>query len=260
MKESAVCVIKAFMDNIRFEGVNERVAKQAAAFVEELLRDRGAQIQSIHIVGSCLTVDFDEKRSDINSVVVLNAMDFAFVKFLAGIGNKHKKKGVAAPLIMTPEYISSSLDVFPVEFLELRFIHKTVYGPDVFKDLEIDRGCLRLQCEREMKTKLIMLRQGYISALGDRTLIENLITGSVTGCVPVFRAILHLLNAPAPKARLSVVAALRNLTGIESKAFEQALMLKGGRMKPSGVELNVLLEEYYSAVEKTGNAIDELHP
>lgn len=246
------------MDKLTIEGVNEKVRTQIGFFAGELLREKGAVIHSIHIVGSCLTADFDEKRSDINSVVVLGAMDFAFVKFLAGIGNKYKKKGVAAPLVMTPEYIKSSLDVFPVEFLDFHLIHKTVHGPDVFKELEIDTEHLRIQCERDMKTMLIRLRQGYISALGDKTRIEGLITSSITGCIPVFRALIHLLKAPPPVARHDVIELFQKLTGAENRAFEKALLLKKGRMKLSKDEMNVLFEEYYEAVEKAGNVIDKL--
>jgi len=242
------------------EGVNEKVMARAGSFAGELLREKGDVIHSIHLVGSCLTADFDEKRSDVNSVVVLGAMDFAFVRFLAGIGRKYKKKGVAAPLVMTPEYIKSSLDVFPVEFLDFRLIHKTVHGPDVFKGLELDREHLRLQCERDMKTMLIRLRQGYISVLGDKRLIEGLLTGSITGCIPVFRAMIDILKAPPPVIRHDVIELFQKLTGVDGKAFEKALLLKSGRMKPSKDEMNALFEEYYEAVEKTGNVIDKLQP
>ena len=68
---------------------------------------------------------------------------------------------------MTPEYIRTSLDVFPVEFLNFKLIHATVFGEDIFESLEINRMDLRRQCERELKVKLVSLRQGYISSLGD---------------------------------------------------------------------------------------------
>ena len=59
--------------------------------------------------------------------------------------------GISAPLIMTPDYIQKSLDVFPVEFLNFRLIHHTLLGKDILGELEIDRGNMQRQCEREIK-------------------------------------------------------------------------------------------------------------
>jgi hypothetical protein len=125
-------------------------------------------LKEFHIVGSSLTQDFNEKTSDINSIVVLKAMDLKFVEFIAPLGKKYRKKSVAAPLIMTQEYIAGSLDVFPIEFLDLKLIHETVFGEDILKDTEIKTSDLRQQCEQEIKTKLIGLRQGYVSSMGDK--------------------------------------------------------------------------------------------
>jgi hypothetical protein len=62
-------------------------------------------------------------------------MDLKFLKFLAPLGKKFGRKRIAAPLIMTPEYIDTSLDVFPIEFFNIQQLHLTVYGDDIWLDL-----------------------------------------------------------------------------------------------------------------------------
>ena len=94
-------------------------------------------------------------------------MDLDFLDLLAPLGKKYGKKQIAAPLIMTPKYIDESSDVFPMEFLNIKLLHYPVFGNDIFKNLEISASYLRRQCERELKARLIGLRQGYISAAGD---------------------------------------------------------------------------------------------
>ncbi|HAV43580.1 TPA: hypothetical protein DCX15_06170 [bacterium] len=54
-------------------------------------------------------------------------MDLGFLKLIATLGKKYSRNKVAAPLIMTPRYIERSLDVFPIEFLNLKLIHTAVF-------------------------------------------------------------------------------------------------------------------------------------
>ena len=101
------------MPDLILEKLKPAAAKRIKPFLEELLTGYREKIDSIHITGTAVTDDFDEKISDVNSVIVLVKMDLKFLELLAPLGKKYGKQRVAAPLIMTPEYIKSSLDVFP---------------------------------------------------------------------------------------------------------------------------------------------------
>ena len=63
-------------------------------FMDNILEHYRDLIHSIHIVGSALTEDFDQRNSDINSVVVLKNMDLIFIEFLAPLGKKYGKKRI----------------------------------------------------------------------------------------------------------------------------------------------------------------------
>lgn len=246
------------MEKINLAGLPPAVAEKMTPLLDHLIGAHSSNIHSIHIVGSAVISDYNEKLSDINSVVVLRDMDLKFVTFLAPLGKKYGKKRIAAPLVMTPEYIKSSLDAFPIEFLDFKLIHKTVYGPDIFNDLEIDKPHLRLQCERELKTKLIHLRQGYISSLGKKQLLAAVLVRSFTGSMALFRAIVSLLGKTPPVLRTDVIAAYGAAAGIDTAVFGNMLSLKSGRAKPSEQELHMLFERYYRALEATGKIINEL--
>jgi len=246
------------MEKLNLTGLIPSVSKRIAPMVEEIVRERSQDIHSFHLVGSAVMPDYDEKLSDINSVVILHAMDLKFIAFLAPLGKKHGKKRIAAPLVMTPEYIRGSRDAFPIEFLDFKLIHKTVYGEDIFRDIEIAGQPLRLQAEREIKIKLIGLRQGYISSLGKKELLATLLVRSITGSMALFRAIISLLGKEPPVARAEVIKAYESASGIEADIFAKLLLLKSGKMKPSEHELRTLFERYYNALEATGKIIDEL--
>ncbi len=251
-------VILTLMSRFETEGLPLSISSRIAPFLDEVLgSSHFDNIHSLYIVGSALTPDFDEKSSDINSVVVLKEMDFGFIEFLAPLGKTYRKKRVAAPLIMSPSYIESSLDVFPVEFHDFRLIHKAVYGKDLLINLDIEKSHLQLQCEREVKSKLIWLRQGYISSLGDKKLLTERLSQSITGYIPLFRAIIHLLGKEPPVKRRDVVVNLQEITRVETGIFEKMLLLKRRQISLSKEDLTSSFEQYYSATEKIGSIIDE---
>ncbi len=247
------------MNNLNVIGLNPVVAGKITPMLEDLLREHASNIHSFHLVGSAVIPDYNEKLSDINSVVVLHNMDLQFIEFLAPLGKKYGKKKVAAPLVMTPVYIETSLDAFPVEFLDFKLIHKTVYGTDLLQDLRIDKPHLRLQCEREIKTKLIGLRQGYISSLGKKDDIAAALLRSFTGSMALFRAIISLLGKEPPILRAEVITMLGSATGIKTDIFKELLLLKSHLLKPSEQELAFFFERYYTTLESTEKIIDDLH-
>lgn len=247
------------MNTFDFSGLNPVVAEKISPMVEDLIKVHKSNIHSFHIVGSAVIQDYNEKLSDINSLVLLHDMDLQFIAFLAPLGKKYGKKRIAAPLVMTPGYITHSLDSFPVEFLDFKLIHKTVYGKDVLQDIQIVKPNLRLQCEREIKTKLIHVRQGYISSLGKRDQLATVLVRSITGSMALFRAIITLLGKEPPIQRTDVVKTLVHAAKLETDIFELLLSLKADLIRPAERELHVLFERYYHALEATGKIIDDLH-
>ncbi len=234
------------------------IAERIRPFIEDILKGYSDNIHSVHLTGSSVTEDFNVKTSDINSILVLKEMDLKFIEFIAPLGKKYRKKGVAAPLIMIPEYINRSLDVFPIEFLDFKMIHETVFGEDILKDLEIKKTDLRHQCEREIKSKLIGLRQGYISSLGDRQILTERFVSSISGYMPLFRGIIFLLGNEPPLKKYDVISSLSSATGVNTDIFGKILDIKKGKLKPTVNELNTIFEDYYISTEKIGKIIDEL--
>jgi hypothetical protein len=246
------------MGNLMLDNIKPIVSEKIKPFIEEVLLSYSNIVHSIHIVGSSLTEDYHEKTSLINSIFVLKTMDLKFIESLAPFGRKYHKKGVAAPLVMTPDYIRTSLDVFPVEFADCKFIHQTVLGEDILRDIEISMPDLRQQCEREIKSKLIGLRQAYISSVGDRRMLTERFVSSITGFMPLFRGIILLMGKERPLREDHVLSELTASTGVDTAIFRKLLDIRKRRLTLSKYEMNTVFEQYYEATEKIGNIIDEL--
>ncbi len=254
-----MCYNNFAMNNLTLTGLAPSIAEKISPMLREIIDQHARNIHSLHITGSAVMPDYNEKLSDINSVVVLHDMDLEFISFLAPLGRKYGKKRVAAPLVMTPEYISKSIDAFPVEFLDLKLLHKTVYGVDIFKDLAVESAPLRLQCEREVKVKLIGLRQGYLASAGEKDALAAVLRRSITGSIALFRSIIYLFGKEPPILRTEAVKMFCDTAGMKTTVFEKLLSLKAGAIKPSGQELHDLFRQYYSALESLENTLDDLH-
>ena len=198
-------------------------------FSRSIQNDSPVPVLSISVVGSVLTPEFLPDQSDINSIIVLKKIDLPFLDCLVTLGKEYSKQRIAAPLLMTPDYIETSLDVFPIEFLNFRTIHHTVYGSDYFRDLSIERSHLRLQCEREIKSKLLWLHQSYIESLGSQELLLQRFTASITGFIPLFRAILYLAGHEITPSAHATVDALESKINLDRRAcriFRKILQFK----------------------------------
>jgi len=234
------------------------IADRYKPFQEVLLQNHQDKLHSVYIVGSALTQDYDPRISDINSVVVLHKMDLKFLELLAPLGKKFGKKGIAAPLFMTPAYIDKSRDVFPIEFLNIKLLHHTVFGTDIFKDLDINQSDLRYQCERELKVKLIGLRQGYISAAGDQKILTRGLIDTFSSCMPLFKAIIVLSGKETPQNNKEILSVLTDITGIPTDAIKQVYDLKSRKTKPTIEKLNIVFRDYYEVIAQLGEMIDAL--
>ncbi|MEE8553153.1 MAG: hypothetical protein V3S72_07615 [Desulfobacterales bacterium] len=238
--------------------LSSAVEKRFKPFQKEILSSYQDKIHSITITGSALTDDFDPDKSDVNSVFVLTEMDLKFLELMAPLGKKYGKKRIAAPLIMTPEYIMNSLDVFPIEFLNIKLLHKTVFGEDLFHKLEINRSDLRLQCERELKVRLIGLRQGYISSAGDSKTLTDMFINTISGYIPLFRGIILVLGKEPPIRNDDVLTSLEEFSGVNTGVFKAVLKQKKHKTKLTIKQLNTFFEDYYAAIEKLGEITDDV--
>jgi hypothetical protein len=236
--------------------LNHAAAERFKPFQEEILKHHKKILHSITITGSALTDDFDSETSDVNSVFVLHAMDLEFLEFLAPLGKTYGKKRIASPLIMTPEYVLKSLDVFPMEFLNIRLLHDTIFGDDLFQNLVIDRSDLRLQCERELKARLIGLRQGYLSSSGNAKILTDLFVNTIAGYIPLFRGIILLLGKEPPLNNQDVLTVLSEISGVDTHVFKTVLKQKKQKTKMTLNQLTAIFKDYYTAMEKLGDITD----
>ena len=190
---------------------------------ETALDYAGENLLALSATGGWLVSDPLFADEPAASVIVLREVDLAVLDRLAAAGAQFGKHQLRAPLVMTPAYIQSTCDVFPLELLEIQQLHVSVYGEDFFADCAFPRREVRLQCEREFKRILIRLRQGILAAAGREKMLADLETDIGVHLLRTLRGFLWLKDQKEYQAPSSVVDAIEKLADRKLGSVRQAI-------------------------------------
>lgn len=195
----------------------ERVVSEAGA---ELAAAFGAALRTVVVYGSVETVDFLPERSDVNLAAVAEPLTFAHLQKVAQWYARWHPQRVAAPLLLVPADLTRSLDVFPLEMLDIQARHRTLIGDDLFAGLVVTRDNVRLECEREAKGKLVRLRALYLELAGSTIEIRELMIDSRKTFLHVMRGLLYLRGIAWEPREAAVVAAFAQHFAHRMPVFE----------------------------------------
>jgi hypothetical protein len=223
-------------------------------FVEALTAAAEKKLLSVVLYGSAARGDFHEKTSDLNLILVLDDLSPAMLERLSPCIRPWIKKDHPCPRLFTPSLITESADVFPMEMLDLQSCRLVLFGRDPFAGLAVGRAYLRLQCERELRTKLMRLREAYVECHDVPDELKRLLTGSYTTFVAVFRGCLSLLGGSVPLRNAEVVEAFCRRAGLEAGPFQEVDWLKRGEAPKE--PLKDVFSSYYEQLSLAVEKID----
>jgi predicted nucleotidyltransferase len=238
--------------------LNSDAAVIIKPYLEDFLRVHADSIISIFIYGSAASGDYVKGSSDINSAVVFKEIGISELKQSLNIVNKGIRHRINTPLFLTREHIMTSLDTFPIEFLEMKECHVVVYGEDVLSGINIDLSHIRFVCEEQIKGKLIRIRQGYLEIGLRKKGIEALIKESFTSLLPAFRGLLRLKGVAPFKTKKENIKAMGDAFGIDTDILFAILADKRNDGRISGQDLESAFFKYIDQLEKLGNIADQL--
>lgn len=218
----------------------------------------GSGLVSLILYGSGAGADFDPKKSDLNFLAVLTEAGINQLSKTFTLLKKWEKRGVAIPICVTRAYIESSLDTFPLEFLNMKNSYRLTFGEDVLKDLSFDKKDVRLQVERELKGKLLHLRGAYLETKGNLRSVKPVIATSLTTFASIFRGILFLLEKDMPQAKRDVISSAGKEMGLDNELFNKLYDIAKGLEKPSSSELDRIVIRYIEEIKKAAFFIDKL--
>lgn len=218
----------------------------------------GDDLISIILYGSAARGEYIPKKSDINFLVILS--DDGIERFPEALDTvkKWEKRKVSIPLLLTEKYIENSLDSFPIEFLNLSSHYKVIFGKDVFDGIKLDRNDLRLQVERELKGKLLNLRQAYFQAAKDPKSADLLIKESFGTFLSLFPAILNLKAESISSSSLENIKRTALIFKLDPQVFEKLYRIKQGNEKLKKSESLDFLRKYIKQIRSLALQADTL--
>lgn len=244
---------------INIEMLPEEIRRKVHKYLTKLIKLHGNNIVSTFIYGSATGRNYISGKSDVNMVVILKELTFADLKKSLKLVSWGISKRIAAPLMLTVRHIQTSTDVFPVEFLEMKDNNYLLYGQDLLKNLPVEESNIRLQCEQQLKGKLIRIREAYLEIGLRRKGIVSLLKESLNSLFPIFRGLLRVKTAQSsPTDKEEIIDSLVKNFGIDPGVFLAILRDKKDDNKIDSQDAEPFFEKYIQEIQKLAIASDEL--
>ena len=241
-------------------GLPERMARNLLQFCQDLSQLYGDDLESVVLYGSTVTGEFAPGTSDINLLVMLSEIDSDQLKRGLEVMKRAWKQGIAHPLFLSYGELRHSLDVFPIEFLDIQAHHQVLYGSDPFVDLPIALDNLRHQCELELRAKVLRARQSFLEVGLSPKALKSIASRSITSLVPVFRNLLRLKGEEPPVKHLEVIARTAQEFDADAEVLSLALRIKREEEKLPKDEMLAFFQTYLDELQKIAMAVDRMKP
>ena len=228
-------------------------------FVRDCRTLFGDDLLSVFLYGSAAGEDFVPGLSDYNLGVVLRSVRPDHLRRAAVKVPRWGRRRISPPLFLDPSFILQSLDVFPIEFMEMKETHRILYGPDPLAGLQVGFANLRHQCESEIRAKLLGLRQGYLRAASRPKDVVALALGSLKPVLLVLRNFLRLRGESVPQNISGVVDRVEARTSLSLAAVRRLLAARAGVREMKHPEIIPLFEAYLEEVRAIAERIESFN-
>jgi hypothetical protein len=225
-------------------------------FVGRLRKIYGDILVSAILYGSAASGEFTEKHSNINLLVVLKTTDLNTLSKAYNLVSSSRFRSIC-PVFFTEDYIRTSTDVFPIEFLDMKENYTVLNGKDVLKDLKVDTRNLRFQCEQELKSKLITVKRQYLAA-HSRKEFEDLLFKTFTSCLHIMRNILRIKGKEPPYLKVRILSEIEKELSVDTTVQSEILWAKTKKMQLTHSDVDALLVGFVKELEAIVRIIDKL--
>jgi predicted nucleotidyltransferase len=223
---------------------------------EKLHQVLGERLRSVILYGSAAAGDYVGKESDYNVLVVTARLGIEELTALARLSASWRKEGNPPPLYFTLDRLRKSADVFPIELMDIRESHRVLYGENVIDSIEVRPENLRLILERELKSALVQLREGFLIAEAKPKRVRKLMVESLSTILVLFRAALRLYQPSVPPLKIDALKALASHVDFDATVFLEIEALKEGKDVSGGADRLGLFERYLETVESVVDKVD----
>jgi hypothetical protein len=226
--------------------------------VNRLQAALGDKLVSVVVYGSAVAVLGNPKKSDYRTLIVSHALSADQLNKARPAVQWWTAEGFPLPVFFTRQEFIDSLDVFPVEFRQMKRAYRVLYGEDLLAPREAAKDNLRWQVEYELRGKLLRLRSLYLPEGGSSERLTRLMTDSVVSFVRYLRPLLEILDETPPLGRLATVALVGERLELDVTPLERLLRLRDEPVRLLEAEAQDLFASYVDCLHKIIAAVDKL--
>jgi predicted nucleotidyltransferase len=232
--------------------MNEKVTQQLDRFMGEL---DAAGIGGFRAVlhGSAARDQHIPGWSDVNVVLILEAITTDTLRRLRAPLTRWRAETDALPLILTHEEWLRSADAYPLEIAEMRTAYRVLRGEDPLAELTVAPADLRQALERELRGKLLRLRQGYALLADEPRRMGDYVRRSISAVLFLCRGLVVLAGRKPPLDPIDLANMAGRVAGFDGPALARIVTRRGVK----GWECTESdMRGYLAAVEQAARYVD----
>jgi hypothetical protein len=224
--------------------------RKLEALVQDLQHLFTGDLLAVFLYGSAAAGEHVPDHSDINVGVVLRHVRSDGLRKASGRIRAWQRLGFATPVFMDTDFLRDALDVFPIEFQDMRDRHRMLFGPDLLADLQISEHHLRRQCEQELRGKLLKLRQTYVESAHNPEGLGTVLMLAIPSIVVLARTLLLLTHNDNSGTTEAILLRARDSLHLTTTALTTAWKMKRGEVRRTGSELERLYQDVMEETEQ----------
>ena len=223
------------------------------------VRERlGDDFLSAYITGGAMNPGFDPGKRHVNVLVVTRDLSVSRLDEIAAAVPETNRPPHIDPMFLTMQQVQRSLDVFPIEWLDLKERHWRLEGVDLFDTLEVPQTWLRLQIEQELRGKHLRLKQEYLTGAAHPERLHAALARLASGFQTLFRSLVRLHGEVPPASLERVISRVAEIYALDANALHGAHRLRALRKHPGAEETRAAYKAFLAQVELLTSAVDAL--
>lgn len=188
----------------------------------------GSRLKSIFVFGSQANTNEAVLKNNVDLFIILDTLKSDDLTALYPLTKAWIALDNPCPMVMGKEEFTAMADVFAIEYTDMKWNYQVIYGSDLLNDINVNYFDLRLQCERELKSLILRVRNFYLENGRSRSAILRAVDNIARTVVVIFRALLRLKNISPSVYKHDVVEQLGSVMKFDKVFFRKLIELKEG--------------------------------
>ena len=236
--------------------IPETLLNDLRSITATLKTNLGDTLQSVVLYGGVAKNELVKDTDRVTLMIVLKEVNTATLEKVGdALGGKRQQQIQAT--VLTLADLNTSMDVFPIKFLDMQQDYEVLAGEDVVKSLEIGRTNLRLRCEQEIKNLMLKQRRIYMSSRSNPRALEGMLLRGYYSFLQSGDALAELITGKEYRKEEEVVEAIGAI-GLDSELLKRIAALRSGGSLGDDAAVKKTVGEFMAMTEKAAKMADEL--